>query len=468
MLTVTDALILTMADGREPVHGWLTVGEDGRIAGIGSGEPPVCAGEILSAAGRIVAPGFVSAHSHLHTSGLRGLAAGQALYPWLRANTKLQLGAGAEDMYWLTLHGCLDFIGNGITSAYNFALSRVLSPYDPAAGRPAAPEIRPREFLTRQFDAAADSGLRVLTSLRVEDEALGPDRAVADFGDLAAAVQAATPPAWYLGVSVYGGVQWSDSPATAGLEARLMARYGITNQAHFVETAEHLAAQQAKFAWYERAGALGPGMLFGHFVHPTGPMVDAVARTGSGVVWQPTANGRLGSGIADIVGYRARGIPVGMGLDDQSCTDISDPFQNLRIGMYSQRAARLDASALLPREVLRMHTLGAAEILGVADRVGSLEVGKFADFLVVDPLRPDTGPIWDVYATYVMACGLRNLAQVWIGGRQVSAEGHARHPAAAAASREVHERMTQVARNRGLPPPAASSAGRVQAPGALR
>jgi cytosine/adenosine deaminase-related metal-dependent hydrolase len=209
-----------------------------------------------------------------------------------------------------------------------------------------------------------------------------------------------------------------------------MARYGILNQAHFVETAENLAAQQAKFAWYEEAGALGPAMLFGHFVHPTDAMVDAVAETGCAVVWQPTSNGRLGSGIADIVRYRERGIRIGVGLDDQSCTDISDPFQNLRIGMYAMRAKYSRASVLMPREALRMHTLGSAEVLGVADRVGSLETGKYADFLVVDPYRPDTGPIWDAYATYALACGLRNLTAVYVGGRCVSAEGRSRHPAA--------------------------------------
>jgi cytosine/adenosine deaminase-related metal-dependent hydrolase len=455
-LTVTGGLFLTMADGQDPFTGWMTVGADGRITGIGPGEPPSREGTVLDATGKIIAPGFVSAHSHLHTSGLRGLATAETLYPWVRANNDLLLGVGAEDMYWLALHGCLDFIGNGITSAYNFAQNRVLWMYDQVTGRDEPARIHSEDFLTRQFDAAADSGLRVYTAIRLDDEVFGPQAALDNFGLMSADVRDRMPDDAQLGISVYGAVQWSGSPDTAVLESRAMELFGVVNQAHFVETAENLAAQQAKFDWYAEAGALGPGMLFGHFVHPTDAMIDAVAATGSAVVWQPTSNGRLGSGLADIVRYRDRGIPIGMGLDDQSCTDISDPFQNMRIGMYAIRARYSRAEVLMPREVLRMHTLGSAEVLAVADRVGSLETGKLADFLVVDPARPDTGPMWDEYACYVMACGLRNLKQVYLGGALVSEEGRSLHPRADEAGRELRSRLVRAASDRGLPPPVAT------------
>jgi 5-methylthioadenosine/S-adenosylhomocysteine deaminase len=452
-LTVTGGLLLTMADGQDPFTGWMTVGRDGRITGIGPGEPPAVEGTVLDATGKIIAPGFVSAHSHLHTSGLRGLAAGETLYPWVRANNEILLGADTEDMYWFALHGCLDFINNGITSAYNFAQNRVLWLYDRTTHRDVVGAVRPEEFLTRQFDAAADSGLRVMTSIRLDDQRFGPGEARAGFDRMAAEARARIPADTFLGVSVYGSVQWSNSPDTAALETETMRRHGVLNQAHFVETAENIEAQQAKFDWYAEAGALGPDMLFGHFVHPTDEMVDAVAASGSAVVWQPVSNGRLGSGFADIVRYRERGIRVGMGLDDQSCTDVSDPFQNMRVGMYALRAAHSRADVLMPREVLRMHTLGSAEVLGADDRVGSLEAGKYADFLVVDPADPDTGPLWDAYAGYVLACGPRNLKEVWIGGRRVSAEGRSAHPRAADAGPELHARMARAAHDRGLPPP---------------
>ncbi|MGO1911699.1 MAG: amidohydrolase family protein, partial [Corynebacterium sp.] len=106
-------------------------------------------------------------------------------------------------------------------------------------------------------------------------------------------------------------------------------------------------------------------------------------------------------------------------VDDQSCTDTSDPFENMRTGLFTQRAVHSDASIMAVDDVLRLHTLGSARSMGVGDKVGSLEVGKLADLVVVDPRDPATGPVWDPVATYVLACGLRHLRQVYVGGEVV-------------------------------------------------
>jgi 5-methylthioadenosine/S-adenosylhomocysteine deaminase len=167
--------------------------------------------------------------------------------------------------------------------------------------------------------------------------------------------------------------------------------------------------------------------------------------------WQPASNGRLASGTADILGIRAAGMPIGVGLDDQACTDVSDPWQNMRMGIYSVRAVTGDPLSVLPEEVLRMATLGSAEVLGVADKVGSLEVGKLADFLVVDPTKPDMGPLWHPVRNYVLSTSLRNLKRVYVGGELVAEDGVSTNPLAARAVEEVHRRMPAVAAEWGWP-----------------
>ena len=461
-LTVVNAVFITTADGTEWFRGWMTVGDDGRITGLGPGEPPGhpdAAGtprdtnarggtaEVLDAHGAFVAPGFISAHSHIFTSGMRGMTPGENLYGWVGEQST---AAGEDDIYWFTLHGCLDFIGNGITSAYNFTDSRVVGRYDAATDRREIFSIRSERYLQRQVDAARDSGLRVVNSIRLDSEFQPPEQAFEVFADAVAYVEANVPADLNLGASVFGAVQWSESEQAARDEVRVMDAHGIGNQAHFLETSEALDQQREKFRWYEDAGALRDGFLFGHFVHPDGYMAETAAASGSGMVWQPTSNGRLGSGFADIARYRDLGMPVGVGLDDQSCTDISDPFQNMRMGMYTQRALHQDPSILMPRDMIRLHTLGSAEALGVADRVGSLEVGKFADFVVVNPSSPDTGPVWNVYASYAFACGLRNLERVYSGGVLVSQNGVSVHPRAIDASAHLHDRVRAAAARTGL------------------
>jgi 5-methylthioadenosine/S-adenosylhomocysteine deaminase len=453
-LTVANALLIPVADtGPDWFTGWLRVDDAGRIAALGPGTPPPGPGEVVDVGGAIVAPGFVSAHSHLFTSGLRGIAPGSTLYPWVRAMMEVFAHTDADDVYWATVHGACDFLANGVTSAYNFLQSRVTWLYDSATATSTMGRVNPVDYTVRQFAGAADAGLRVVDAIRLDDDAMDDDAEVAGvFGDMVAARADVVPPELDLGASIMGAVQWAASPRTARLEVAMMDAHGVTDQAHFVETAEALERQRERFAWYADAGALRPEFLFGHFVHPTDAMVDAAAAAGCGMVWQPTSNGRLGSGFADVVRVRTAGMRVGMGLDDQSCTDISDPFANMRMGLYTTRALHTDAAVLMPRDVLRMHTLGAAEVLGVADRVGSLEVGKHADLLVVDHRDPSTGPVWDVLATYVLACGLRNLKRVYVGGRPVSVEGRCVSPLAERADDELRVRMPRAAAAAGLVP----------------
>ncbi|MBD8060005.1 amidohydrolase family protein [Cellulomonas sp. JH27-2] len=460
-LLVHNALLIPVADAaRDWFPGWLLVDDDGRIAAIEAGEPDpaLLAGgvEVLDAGGAIVAPGFVSAHSHLFTSGMRGISAGSTLYPWVLSMVEVMDKCSPDDVYWSVLHGSLDFLANGVTSAYNFTHSRVTWRYNPETASPELGRVAPVEFVTRQFDGAADAGLRVVNAIRLDDEAGPEDEMLGVFGDMVAESALRTPADQHLGASVMGAVQWASAPRSAELEVEVMRRHGITNQAHFVETAQGIETQREKFAWYRDAGAFGPDFLFGHFVHPTDEMVDVAASTGCGVVWQATSNGRLGSGFMDAVRLRDAGLRIGLGLDDQSCTDISDPWGNMRMGLYTTRALNTDASVLMPADVLRMHTLAAAEVLGVADRIGSLEVGKYADFVVVDHRSPDTGPVWDVLATYVLACGLRNLKQVYSGGVLVHDGGRSTSPLAMQAPGELRARITEAAARWGVTLPLAA------------
>ena len=88
--------------------------------------------------------------------------------------------------------------------------------------------------------------------------------------------------------------------------------------------------------------------------------------------------------------------------------------------------------------------------MGVDDRVGSLEVGKFADFVVVDPRTPDIGPLWNPVRSYVLACGLRNLQQVYVGGKLVNDRGVSTNPLAEEASRVLHEDLPALAEEFGV------------------
>jgi 5-methylthioadenosine/S-adenosylhomocysteine deaminase len=451
-LLVVHARLITMAgdDSGHVENGWMRV-DDGRISAIGQGEAPEVPGaRVLDVEGAFVAPGFVSAHSHLFTSGARGLGVDATLYGWCDSMLGLMSHAPAEDYYWSSLHGSIDFIANGTTTAFDFTDPRI--PWEPMVDgkKSGAGQLRPLEQQLAQIDAKLDSGIRFINAASLDD-AIGTDEEVLDRFGLMVEHCRSLDPDHCLGAAVMGAVQWSPRPNAAELEVAAMRRYGVINQAHFLETREEVELQRSKFALYRDAGALELGLIFGHFIQTTPEIIADAAAGGARMSWQPASNGRLASGTADIVRLRAAGMPIGIGLDDQACTDVSDPWQNMRMGIYSVRAATGDPHSVLPEDVLRMATLGSAEVLGVEDRVGSLEVGKFADFLVVDPLRPDMGPLWHPVRNYVLSTTLRNLKRVYIAGELVAEDGVSTNPLAPRAVQEVHRRMPAVAAEWGHP-----------------
>ena len=453
MLLVTNALLITMATDAEAVapDGWMLVADDGTVHSTGTGTPPAATGaEVLDVGGAFVAPGFVSSHSHLFTSGTRGLGVDATLYGWCDSMLGFFAHAAPEDMYWSSLHGSLDFLGNGVTTAFDFTDPRLSWVPMVDGVRSGQGTMRPIEYLTKQADAKADSGIRYVNAVGM-DVTVGSDDEIFDRLGAVIAHDDAADQSRRLRSAVFGAVQWSPRRDAAELEVEAMRRFGLINQAHFLETREEVELQRSKFEWYADAGALGPDLVFGHFIQTTPEIIDRAAAAGSGMSWQPASNGRLASGIADIPRMRERGMTIGVGLDDQACTDVADPWQNMRIGIFQQRAQTGDPRAMLPADMLRMHTLGAAEVLGVADRVGSLTPGKFADFVVVDPRHPDVGPLWHPIDNYVLSCGLRNLVGVYVGGELVNSGGVSANPLAAEASARIHERLPALAARVGWP-----------------
>ncbi|MCW0214715.1 MAG: amidohydrolase family protein [Pseudonocardia sp.] len=447
-LLVHGATLLTLDPDRpDPFVGWFTVGDDGRLSAVEEGAPPsgTAATRTVDATGMIVAPGFVSAHSHLFTSGSRGLGMDQSLYGWIEAMTAYTEKADAEDIYWTTRHGAQDFLRNGITTAYDFTDAGLVFEATSSSSSSYSNAVPAVEYQHAQLRAKADAGLRHVHSVMLAQGEFDLGEALAHVDETVARAADYADHPTHLGLAVSGTVQWADSPATAELEVAAMRRAGIMNQPHFLETPHGIAEQQAKFGWYRDAGALGPDLVFGHFIQTSPEIIAEAAAAGCGMSWQPMSNGRLASGVASIPEIRAAGMRVGVGLDDQSCTDNSDPFANTRFGMYLLRATRNDPSVMPVRDMLELHTRGSAEILGVDEHVGTLRVGRYADFLVVDPRDPDTGPVWDTYGTYVLACTLRNLKQVWSGGRLVAEGSTLTDPQAGQVSAETHARMRRLA-----------------------
>jgi len=411
-LIVSNAYIFSMApDQRAPFHGYLVVGEDGRLAAVATGEPPASlkAATVWNAEGRWIMPGLISAHSHLWQSAYRGLASDQTLLGWIKAlygNAVTQ--ASAEDLYWFTLEGGLDHLRHGITATYSFNYGGHSRDQSEA-------------FNENTFRGEADSGVRFVHGWE-------PGKAGPAYTTEVADRELGTFLAWtekqkskLLSVMINGMTSFDGTDQQAVLEAALMRHYGVSNQSHYLEQPETQLADRAQFKWFTDAGLLTDKMIFGHFIHTDAAILAATGQAHAAMSWNPLSNGRLASGVADIPQYLKAGIRVGMGVDGEASADLADPFENMRTGLYAIRDKYENAGVMSPYDVLRLHTMGSADVLGVADKLGSLEVGKMADFLVIDPRR--FGHVFDPYATLVFVTSQPDLERVYVGGELMAERG---------------------------------------------
>lgn len=136
------------------------------------------------------------------------------------------------------------------------------------------------------------------------------------------------------------------------------------------------------------------------------------------------------------------GIRVGMGVDGEASADLADPFENMRTGLYAIRDKYESATIMGPYDVLRLHTMGSADVLDVADKVGSLEPGKLADFLIIDPAR--FGPVSDPYASLVFVTSELELESVYVGGTLRVDHGHLINQNIGKIDTEVNQRVARI------------------------
>ena len=430
-LVVTNAYIFSMAaDQRAPFRGYLVVGEDGKLLAVAKGEPPASlkAATVWNADGRWVMPGFISAHSHLWQSAYRGLASDQTLLGWIDALYGHAVkDATAEDLYWFTLEGAVDHLRHGITAAYSFNYGGHTRDQSVA-------------FNEQAFRAESDSGIRFVHGWE-------PGRSSATYTTEVASHELDTFLTYtrthasphLLSVMINGMTSFDSTPTQAPLEAALMQKFNLGNQSHYLEQPETQVADREQLKWFTDGGLVTNKLIFGHFIHTDAAILAATAKAHASMSWNPLSNGRLASGTADIPQYLKAGIRVGMGVDGEASADLADPFENLRTGLYAIRDKYENAAIMSPYDVLRLHTVGSADVLGVADKLGSLEPGKQADFLIIDPTR--FGHIFDPYATLVFVTSQPDLERVYVGGELMVERGVPLKQDMSKVQREVDQRV---------------------------
>jgi guanine deaminase len=146
---------------------------------------------------------------------------------------------------------------------------------------------------------------------------------------------------------------------------------------------------------YDQAGGLGPSTVLAHAIHLSDRELARLVETGTRVAHCPASNLFLASGVMPLARYLEAGLIVGLGSDVAAGPELGI-FYAMRVGAYTQNALRVVAAdphpVLGPLDWLRVGSFEGARALGLEDTIGSLEAGKEADLIVVDPALTDPVP----------------------------------------------------------------------------
>jgi 5-methylthioadenosine/S-adenosylhomocysteine deaminase len=169
--------------------------------------------------------------------------------------------------------------------------------------------------------------------------------------------------------------------------------------------------------YLQQWGVFDEDFLAVHCVHASTDDIRILARKRAAVAHCPKSNAKLGCGVAPLAEMLRQGVRVGFGTDSPASSNISDMFDEMRTALFLHRAVERDVSVLTAQKCIEIATIGAADALGMAHAVGSLESGKFADLIAVDVSRSHFAPVQDPYSALVYGANQDDVTFACVGGR---------------------------------------------------
>jgi cytosine/adenosine deaminase-related metal-dependent hydrolase len=360
-----------------------------------------------------VSPGLVQAHVHLSQALFRGMADDLPLLDWLRLRIwPLEAAHDARSVTASAELGLLEMMLAGTTTILDMG---TVHHYDAV------------------FDACERSGIRAFGGKAMMDaQSEVPSRLFETTRDCLARSDALRQ-AWggrgdgRLAYAYAPRFILSCTPALFQATAERAHDAGALVHSHVAEHPEERAAVRRihgddDVAMLRAWGFAGPTTVLAHGVQLRDEEAHRIAGEGTRIVHCPSANLKLGSGIARIEVLDTLGVRLALGSDGAACNNTMDPWVELRHAALLAKS-RGTATALPARRAFTLATLDGARALGVDDRLGTLEPGKLADIVVVRIDGPHAEPGGDPYSRLVYACGARDVTHVMIDGRTVVRDG---------------------------------------------
>ena len=403
-----NACAVLMDEKNTVLEGAFVAVEGDKISYVGTQRPQGAFGQVIDAAGKVLMPGLVNAHTHVPMTLMRGYGDGNNLQDWLnkfifpvedkwdgraiRSAAALGLAemimSGTTclaDMYMFCDEICQEVAAAGI----NANIARGVTAFDPAADFSTWTSCVETRELVDKWHGYNNGQIRIDACLHGEYTSFS------------------APQIW-------------DSVAQYAKEK------GLGMHIHISETkTEH---EECLGRWgmtpvqvLEKHGLWDVRAIAAHCVWTTPDDWAIMAEHGVSAVHNPCSNLKLGSGVAPVIGMRKAGVNVALGTDGVSSNNTTDLFEDMKIAAMLQNGVEHDPLALLPSDALRMATVNGARALG--RNTGRIAAGCDADLILVDFDHINLMPRHDVISNLVYAAHGCDVSMNMCRGKVIYKDG---------------------------------------------
>ena len=371
--------------------------------------------DVVDCSGRVVLPGFVNTHTHLFQTLLKGLGDDRVLSDWFLTMTgPSAVELTPEDCYAGALHGCAEALTTGTTTLLDFMYVHPRAGLGDAVAA-AMFDVGIRGVMARGYmTAGSDVG--------APPELIQPlDVAMADAERL---IGEWNVPGSRISVGLAPCMSWTVDEATLRETRALADRTGALVTMHLAESPFDVAESVRRFGVRDvplaaETGLLGRDLLAVHCVQVDGQDLDLIQKSDTKVSHNPCSNLYLGSGFAPVPEMQRRGITVGLASDGPASSSNHSMLQAMKFAALLHKGVHRDPEIMTAEKALEMATIDGARALGLHESIGSLEVGKQADLVVLDMSNLCVTPVHAAVSSLVYSQRGDEVDRVYVDGRLV-------------------------------------------------
>ena len=405
-LLIKDALIVT-CDGSHSIieNGVMSVSQ-GKITALEQSDTRAAenlsAKKIVSANGNIVMPGLINMHCHAADSLFRGLVENLPLEEWLgRVWIAEKAILTPETTYLGSVLGLAENLLSGSTTVMDMFW-----------------------YPDETVKAAKDLGMRVSTGGIFFDLPGIGGRSQEDYISEASNFYQNHSSDDSVIPAILPHGSYTVSPQNLSEAKSIADQYGILFCTHAAETQAEQNDIKTRYdnsviRHLDKYKLLGETSVLAHCVHLDDTEISLLAQSKTNVVLNPMSNLKLGSGIAPVKAMHRAGINLTIGTDGAISGNDLDMWLAMRLTCGLAKGLNMEADALTAEQVLHMATISGAKALGKSDSLGSLEMGKNADFILVDINNSHSIPLFDPITHLVFSAGRSDVTDVFVSGKHV-------------------------------------------------